>query len=342
MVCHLPVTLKEVAARAGVSRSAVSRTFTEGASVSEPMRRRVEKAARELGYQPSLIARSLATNRTKLIGLLANNFQNPVFLEVFDLYTRALQAQGFRPLLVNLGSETDPQKSLSMLRQYRVDGAIVATSTLPPGFAAAFREAGMPVVHTFGKYQADSQTPVVGIDNRRCGDMAARTLIDRGYRTIALLGGPEAATSTQDRMAGFMYGLREHGITAADISFAETYSYGAGRQAMRALLERTRVEAVFCGDDLICMGAMDAARSVGLDIPADIGFLGFNDMDMARWDAYDLTTIHQPVGDIIASSVELIIAMVDNPQRGAETRLFPCSVVERGSLRPLKPSEDVG
>ncbi len=331
----MTVTLKEVAERAGVSRSAVSRTFTEGASVSEKTRRKVEKAAQELGYQPSLIARSLATNRTKLIGLVANNFQNPVFLEVFDLYTTALQERGFRPLLVNLTTETDPVKSLHMLRQYRVDGVIVATSTLPPSFPSAFRKAGMPVIHAFGKFETFSPAHVVGIDNQRCGEMAAQTLLDRGYTKLAVLGGPQTATSTQDRLEGFTRRLKQRGVEPADISFADNYSYSAGKKAMRTLLGGTSVEAVFCGDDLICMGAMDAARAAGLHIPGDIGFLGFNDMDMAGWSAYDLTTIRQPIRDIILSSVELVIAMVDDPKRSPETRLFPCSIVERGTLRPL-------
>ncbi len=97
----MPVTLKDVAERAGVSRSAVSRTFTDGASVSTTMRRKVEKAARELGYSPNALASSLTTGRTKLIGLVSNNFLNPIFLQVFDLFTRGLQDRGLRPLLVN-------------------------------------------------------------------------------------------------------------------------------------------------------------------------------------------------------------------------------------------------
>ena len=133
----MTVTLKEVAKRAGVSRSAVSRTFTPGASVSEKTRKKVEKAALALGYSPSFIARSLTTKRTKLIGLVANNFQNPVFLEVFDLYTRALQERELRPLLVNLTNETDPEQSLRMLRQYSVDAVILATSTLAAEFLDA-------------------------------------------------------------------------------------------------------------------------------------------------------------------------------------------------------------
>ncbi|WP_136656594.1 LacI family DNA-binding transcriptional regulator [Nitratireductor sp. XY-223] len=331
----MTVTLKEVAARAGVSRSAVSRTFTEGASVSDKTRRKVERAAEELGYRPSLIARSLATNRTRLIGLVANNFRNPVFLEVFDLFTRVLQERGFRPLLVNLSTETDPQKSLEMLKQYRVDGIIIATSTLPPTFPNAFRKAGVPVVHAFGRFGSEAGLHIVGIDNVRCGEMAAQTLVDRGYRNIALLGGPRSATSTQDRLAGFLRRLKKLGLEPTDIRFAENYSYSAGREAMNALLTEKSVEALFCGDDLICMGAMDAARGAGLEIPRDIGFLGFNDMNMAGWSTYDLTTIRQPVRDIILQSVALVIEMVDDPNKESDTQPFPCSIVERSTLRPL-------
>ena len=108
----MTVTLKDVALRAGVSRSAVSRTFTEGASVSAKTRAKVEKAAIELKYSPNALASSLTTGRTKLIGLVSNNFHNPLFLEVFDLFTRGLQERGLRPLLVNLSAETDPANSV--------------------------------------------------------------------------------------------------------------------------------------------------------------------------------------------------------------------------------------
>ncbi|MBG6208181.1 DNA-binding LacI/PurR family transcriptional regulator [Labrenzia sp. EL_126] len=331
----MAVTLKEVAELAGVSRSAVSRTFTDGASVSARTREKVEKAAKTLGYRPSLIARSLATNRTKLIGLVANNFQNPAFLDVFDLFTSELQKRELRPLLVNLSGETSPRKIVELLRQYSVDGVIVATSTLPTSFATAFQTAGIPVIHTFGKFQANANVHVVGIDNEYCGAMAAQTFAERGYKTVALLGGPESATSTQDRSTGFVQTAKKLGLDVAKISYAENYTYQAGRDAMREVLDDSRVEAVFCGDDLICMGAMDAARAAGQSIPEDIGFLGFNDIGMASWDSYSLTTIRQPIRDIIMSSVELVVGMVENPGRSPEIRLFPCSVIDRGSLRPV-------
>ena len=116
------VTLKDVAELAGVSRSAVSRTYTEGASVSGKTREKVIRAATALGYSPNALASSLTTGRTKMIGLISNNFHNPVFLEVFDQFTRGLHERGLRPLLVNLTDEVDPEASVNMLRQYSVDG----------------------------------------------------------------------------------------------------------------------------------------------------------------------------------------------------------------------------
>jgi DNA-binding LacI/PurR family transcriptional regulator len=330
----MAVTLKDVAERAGVSRSAVSRSFTSGASVSSKTRNKVEKAVAELGYRPSLIARSLATNRSGLIGLVANNFQNPAFLDVFDLFTSELQKRGFRPLLVNLTNETDPEKSLNLLRQYAVDGVIVATSTLAPSFASAFHKARIPVIHTFGKFDSTEDVHVIGIDNIRCGELAAETLAERGYQRCAVIGGPGSATSTNDRIAGFSRRATELDLAVAEVLYAENYTYSAGRTAMGELLQDHSVEAVFCGDDLICMGAMDAARDRGLQVPADIGFLGVNDIAMAAWSAFNLTTIRQPIREIILSSVDLVIALMADPTRSAESRLFKCSVVERGTLRP--------
>ena len=157
-------TLGEVAALAGVSRSAVSRTFTEGASVSKLTRTKVEQAASQLGYRPNLLA-PVDHKKTGLVGLVANNFHNPIFLEVFDLFTRELQRKGLRPLIVNLTDETDALRSVQLLLEYQVDAVVVASSTLPVGFADSFAEAGIPVVHAFGRPGHREDINVVGIDN---------------------------------------------------------------------------------------------------------------------------------------------------------------------------------
>lgn len=330
----MAVTLKDVALRAGVSPSAVSRTFTRGASVSPSTRAKVEAAAQALGYAPNALASSLTTGRTKLIGLIANNFHNPLILEVFDLFTRGLQARGLRPLLVNLSGASDPAASVQMLRQYSVDGVIVASSTLPSSFAEAFRTANLPVVHAFGRTSATPDVHVVGIDNVACGRMAAEALMQRGYRHVAFLGGPESATSTQDRGAGFVQALLGRDVRVT-LSFATDYTFDAGRAEMQRLLAQTPAEAYFCGDDLLAVGALSAIQDAGLTVPGDIGLIGLNDMEMSRWQNIGLTTIRQPVPEMIEAAIDLVVATIETPERPPETRLFPCQVIERGTLRRL-------
>lgn len=326
----MAVTLKDVAARAGVSRSAVSRSFTPGASVSPKTRAKVEQAARELGYAPNALASSLTTGRTKLIGLIANNFHNPLILDVFDLFTRGLQERGLRPLLVNLSGATDPEASLRMLRQYSVDGVIVASSTLPPSFAESFAAAGLPIVHAFGRPSANPKVHVVGIDNVACGRTAAETLLAHGYCRIGFLGGPEGATSTQDRAAGFLHAA--HGRAEVTVTYTGGYTYDEGRAGMSRLLANP-AEAYFCGDDLLATGALAAITEAGLSVPRDIGLIGLNDMEMSRWSILNLTTIRQPVAAIIDAAITLVTATIDDPDHPPETRLFPCEVIERGTLR---------
>lgn len=328
----MTVTLKEVAERAGVSRSAVSRTYTEGASVSAKTRAKVEKAAQELGYSPNALASSLTTGRTKLIGLVSNNFHNPIFLEVFDLFTRGLQERGLRPLLVNLTDEVSPENSIRMLRSYSVDGVIVASSTLPESFAEAFKDAGIPVVHSFGRHTAQPRVNVLGIDNIAAGRLAAETLVARGYHRVAYLGGPRSATSSQDRLAGFRAGVAAAGAEMTE-SFAANYSFDAGRAEMQRLLNAPPAEAYFCADDVISIGALSALQDAGLRVPEDVGVLGLNDMEMAGWANINLTTISNPFDQIIRASIDLIAASVAGEPAPVAARLFDCNVIERGTLR---------
>jgi DNA-binding LacI/PurR family transcriptional regulator len=331
----MAVTLREVAERAGVSRSAVSRTFTEGAPVSPQMRARVEKAATELGYAPNALASSLTTGRTRLVGLIVNNFRNPLILEVFDLFTSGLQDRGLRPLMVNLGPGAAPLDPVRLLRQYAVDGVIVASSTLPPSLAATFRQAGIAAVHAFGRPSPRPPVHVAGIDNVACGRMAAGALLARGHARVGFLGGPATATSTEDRMAGFLTALGGHPGVIASTSHASDYTFDAGRAEMQRLLAAGQpAEAYFCADDMLATGALSAIREAGLRVPEDIGLIGLNDMEMARWPDIGLTTIRQPVDRIIAAAIDLVSATIANPALPPEIRLFPCRIVERRTLRP--------
>ncbi|MEO0487877.1 MAG: LacI family DNA-binding transcriptional regulator [Pseudomonadota bacterium] len=333
----MAVTLKEVAELAGVSRSAVSRTYTQGASVSDATRAKVVAAAAQLGYSPNVLASSLTTGRTKLIGLVSDNFRNPIFLRVFDMFTRGLQDRGLRPLLVNLSEETQPERSVMLLQQYSVDAVIVASSTLPASFAHAFQDAGIPVVHSFGRHVDAPRVHIVGIDNIAAGRLAARTLLEHGYKQIAMMAGPQSATSTQDRVAGFLEVMNRVPERLAGVSYAEAYSFDAGRREMARLLARDngspRAGAYFCGDDVLSIGALSAAQSAGVRVPDDLGLLGLNDMEMAAWENIDLTTIKNPVDDIVARSIDLVVDMLGDKARPPAAHLFACALVERNTLR---------
>jgi DNA-binding LacI/PurR family transcriptional regulator len=328
-------TAQQVADLAGVSISAVSRAFTPRASVSATTLNKVMTAAQKMGYQPNILARSLMTGRTELIGLVSNNFDNPAFMEIFDLFTRKLQEHGLRPLLANLSGNSDPENAVAMLRQYNVDAVIIASSTISTAFIDGCLAADIPLVHAFGKPSGQSAIHVVGADNVQGGEMAAETLLKLGYRKLAFLGGPRAASSTVDRLKGFRSGLKDHGLVPVAEVFANSYSHEDGRRMMSPLLADNSVEAVFCGDDILAIGALDACKEASKSVPDEIGILGFNDIAMASWAAYNLSTIRQPIADIIVKAVEQAIELVADHHLQPEPRRFTCDAVLRGTLRQL-------
>jgi DNA-binding LacI/PurR family transcriptional regulator len=293
------------------------------------------KAASALGYQPNFMARSLMTGRTELIGLVSNNFNNPAFMEIFDLFTRKLQERGLRPLLANLSGNSDPGQAVAMLRQYNVDAVIVASSTVSKAFIDGCLAAEIPLVHAFGKLSGQSAIHVVSADNVQGGTLAAQTLLQLGYGKIAFLGGPRTASSTIDRLKGFKAGLKAKGLLPVAEVFANSYAHEEGRRMMYLLLADTNIEVVFSGDDILAIGALDACKEAGKSVPADVGILGFNDIAMASWAAYDLSTIRQPIAEIIIAAVEQAIRLVADHQLQPKPQHFACEVVLRGTLRKV-------
>lgn len=328
------VIARDVAIEADVSVSAVSRTFTEGASVSARTREKVMKAAEKLGYRPNMLARSLMTQRSDLVGIISNNFRNPVFMEIFNRFTLGLQERKLRPLIINLSGGMDSAQALDLLIQYQVDGVIIASSTMPEAFSDACLEARLPTVMAFGRGQESAKLGSVSVDNVDGGRIAADLLVERGYRHIGFIGGPAQATTTVDRLRGFRERLKENGLKARELCGAE-YAHRDGMAAAETLLTaHPDIDAIFCGDDIIAMGASDYIRAqLGRRIPEDIGVLGFNDITMASWPAYDLTTIRQPIDRITASAVEMVCERIAAPSSPVRATLIPCEAVIRGTLR---------
>jgi DNA-binding LacI/PurR family transcriptional regulator len=327
-------TAKQVAQLAGVSIAAVSRTFTEGASVSSRMREKVLTATRSLGYHPNVLARSLMTKRTELIGLVSTNFDHPTLMEVLDLFTRRLQQSGRRPLLANLSGGASIEAAVEMLLQYRVDGVIIASATLPAEFVTACVEAGLPVVQAFGGPKGKRSVHIVAADSVGGGRLAGAILQERGYRNIAFLGGPEGNTSTEDRLKGLTEHLAAHRLRPCAVVYARSHSHEEGLTLTKQLLRHGGIDAIFCADDTLAMGAIDACRELGANVPGDVGILGFDGIAMGAWPAYNLTTIRMPIADIVTTAVEMVLGLVGQPfKKKPEVRLFECQAVIRKTLR---------
>lgn len=330
------VTAQEVAQLAGVSISAVSRTFTKGASVSAKTRAKVESAAQALGYRPNPLARGLMTGRTELVGLVSSTFRNPAFMQVFDLFTRRLQAKGLRPLLANLGGEGDADEALAMLRQYQVDAVIIASSTPPEGFALACQQAGLPVIHVFGRKLPYNPVPVINVDNIHGGALVARAMIAAGISRAAFIGGPPDSVASQDRLRGFQEAMSSAGAHVVSAVYAGDYAYGCGRDAANAILDQNPdAEGVFCGDDIIALGVLDACRDRGISVPQDLSVVGFDNMDMAAWSPYRLTTVEQPVVQMVDAAIAQITMHLEDPAKALYSQVFPCELVVRDSLRRM-------
>jgi DNA-binding LacI/PurR family transcriptional regulator len=332
-----PVSSVEVARVAGVSQAAVSRVFTPGASVSDEMRERVMAAAKQLGYRPNVIARSLSQQSSRIIGLVMIRFWNPFYARLLQEFTNRLQMLGYWVLLLNVADDTPLEKAIPAALQYQVDGLIVTSATLSSGLAEECARVGTPVV-LFNRYALDSSVNAVCCDNVTGGRMVADALLSAGHTRLAYIAGEVGSSTNRDREQGFTQRLAERGSTLSARESGD-YSYESGYQAALRLLDgEGRPDAIFCANDLMAMAALDAARcDLGLRVPEDISIIGFDDMVMASWPKYDLTTIHQPVDRMVDATIEVLLQAIRQPQPERIVRFMAPTLTVRSSARVAIP-----
>jgi DNA-binding LacI/PurR family transcriptional regulator len=329
------VTSADVARAAGVSRAAVSRAFTPGASVAPDTRRRILAAAKAVGYRPNAIARSLNTRRSGIVGVVITEIANPFYARLLEALGGALQARGLLPLVAVAPDPQATDELLAHLLSYQVDGAVVASAMLSSGIAARCAAARTPVVLVDRRAGARGpQAALVGADNLGGGRLVADLLAAAGHRRPAFLAGIEETSTSDERERGFVQGLTAHGLALAAREVGR-FSYAGGLEAAARLLARPdRPDAVFCANDEMALGVMDAARTrFGLRIPDDLSVVGFDDTPSAALAAYRLTTVAQ---DVAALAEAAVAALEDPPpagRRAAPQRRIPCRLVLRDSAR---------
>jgi DNA-binding LacI/PurR family transcriptional regulator len=324
----------DVAHLANVSQAAVSRTFTQGASVSEETRQKVLAAAKELGYRPNIIARSLIQKSTNIIGLVVMRFTNPFYARMIREFTKALQLQGYWTLLLNIAQAQEVEKTLPMALQYQVDGLIITSTTLSSSLAQECVRAGTPVV-LVNRYSADANINVVRCDSIAGGRIVADAFLDAGHQRLAFIAGEEASSTNRDRETGFVDRLRERGVSLAYQESAGDYQYEPGYEVAKQLLLRDDPpDGIFCANDLIAMGALDAARTeLGIKVPEELSIIGYDDIPMAAWPGYALTTVRQPMDQLVDATLQVLMDAIQMKVSKPVKKIISTCLVPRNSAR---------
>ena len=328
------VTSIEVARRAGVSQSAVSRVFTPGASVSEGTAEKVRKAAAELGYRPNVLARSLITGRSRMIGLVVAYLENYFYPEALEKLSNALQAKGYHVLIFMASQkEGNFDKVLEEILDYQVDGIIMASVELSSELSYRCQAAGVPVV-LFNRHQGNSSISAVTSDNVAGARDLALFLSRAGHRRIGHIAGFEGASTQLDREKGFLAGLKQSGL--------ELHARGVGnydpemaRVAARAMFDRAdHPDAVFVANDHMAFFVMDVLRfELGLRVPEDVSVVGYDDVPPAAWPAYDLTTVRQRANLMVERTVEMLMERIEQIDTEPKQVAVEAPLVIRGSAR---------
>ncbi|WGH80420.1 LacI family DNA-binding transcriptional regulator [Jannaschia ovalis] len=328
------VTSLDVARAAGVSQSAVSRVFSKGSSVSAGMEARVRAAAETLGYRPNVLARSLITGRSRIIGLVVAYLDNAFFADAVEKLSHALQARGYHLLIFTVGnSGAELDRVVGELMDYQVDGLIAASVNLSGELVRRCAAAGLPVV-LFNRGVAGSGLSAVTSANRAGGGKVARFLMAGGHRRIAHVSGWQGSSTGRDRLEGFRDALAGEGRALHALADG-LYRRDAAAEAARAMMARSDPpDAIFVGNDHMALAVMDLLRhDLGLSVPEDVSVVGYDDSAPAGWAAYDLTTVRQPVRRLVEAAVAEILALIETPQRQPQRIEIEGPLVLRGSAR---------
>ncbi|SDX81910.1 transcriptional regulator, LacI family [Ruegeria halocynthiae] len=327
------VTSMEVARLAGVSQSAVSRVFTPGASASKKTIEKVRKAAQELGYRPNVLARAMVSGKSGIIGLVVAYLNNQFYPEALEKLSNILQERGYHVLVFMAPqSAGNIDKVVEEILDFQVDGIIAASVALSSDLSDRCRLAGVPMV-LFNRAQDDPAMSAVTSDNIAGGRKAAEFLLAGGHHKIGYIAGWEGASTQRDREAGFVRGLRDAGVElhAREVG---NFTTEEARDATRRMFASDPPDAVFVANDHMAIAVMDTLRfELGLNVPGDVSVIGYDDVTVASWPAYDLTTIRQPANRMVAETVNILLSNIEDPDVDPRRVEIDGPLIIRGSAR---------
>jgi DNA-binding LacI/PurR family transcriptional regulator len=326
------VTSLDVARLAGVSRSAVSRAFTPGASISQKTREKVQIAASELGYSVNLVARGLNKQRTDLVGMIASAMSNPYRSEQIDALAKRLVHEGFRPMLFCIDEGMNEEQLLSILLNYQVSGVVITSDAPPVEICKECARLNVPLALVDRLDDLPFVDRING-DNTKGGHMAAEALMAAGRRNLVAVKPHKVGYSGRARIAAFIERAREAGLEPEIVDVVAS-EYEGGLEASSHLVSR-RDESlgIFCPSDTLALGLLDALRSRhGVAIPQEMSLIGYDDIPQAAWAFAELTTIKQSVTEFAKVTVDLLKSRIGDPEAPPKNQIVDVHMVERKTV----------
>ena len=327
------VTSQEVAKRAGVSQSAVSRTFTTGASASKKTVEKVRKAAAELGYRPNVLARAMVSGKSRMIGVVVAYLENQFYPEALEKLSNELQKCGYH-VLIFMAKQTAGHIDavVEEILDYQVDGIIAASVAMSSDLSEKCRAAGVPMV-LFNRSQDDPNMSAVTSDNFSGGRKVAQFLLAAGHKKIGHIAGWQGASTQRDREAGFISALAEAGIALKAQAKGE-FEMEKAAEATREMFAHDPPEAVFVANDHMALAVLDTLRfELGLRVPEDVSVVGYDDVHAASWPAYNLTTVRQPANRMVTNTVKILLDQIENNAEEPRRIAIDGPLIVRGTAK---------
>ena len=311
----MKASIYDVAKKAGVSVVTVSRVINNASTVRQSSRDKVMKAIKELNYQPSSAAQSLARGKTNVIGLLIPNLTDPFIMEVVDSVDRELEKKGYFLALSVIDKSDDSTVRSNFLFQHdRVDGILILTPIFEDDYVASLKNKNIPFVIMDNQLFPFTVSSIV-VDNFKGGYDVTRHLLELGHLKFGCIGGPEEFLSAKHRIDGFNAALTEVGIEPYKISRGE-FDITTGYEVTTKWIEDNELPtALICGDDHIAFGAIDALRENGLRVPEDVSVVGYDDHPFASKLHPHLTTVKQPAVEIGVKGVEALFNAMNGKEK---------------------------
>lgn len=327
-----PATGSDVARLAGVSKSAVSRAYN-GGYVAPDARERIFDAARKLRYRPNIAARALSTNRSNLIGLVITALDNQFYPELVDRLNDHLGLAGYRCVLFETHGDAQLEPMLDELLGFRLDGVIMASTSFATRVASECADAGVPVI-MLNNIDLGGQIAGVCADNFHGAGCVARHFAETGRQRTAVINGLDESSASVERTRFFRDAILIAGLPEPEVICGQ-YSFDGAFAATQQLLEREDpVEAIFCVTDYMALASLQAARALGLQPGTDVAIAGFDDVPIARWPAFDLTTYAAPIPAMVDSCVSRLMAAIGGKPLDTRISRLAGELRIRGSSTP--------